>query len=715
MNEIVLNGCRVKPLAAYLKALGLFRLVARQKDSAATLCWRDEVAILSTTLTRDELVEWFLEEYQPTPITSPWNGRSGYFPSGKAAKKALDQIDADSSPRFEPYRKTLAQCRAVLSRLGLSAKPDSDSAKPKLMRNLRGTLTVPEALEWLDAACVLRDDDRLEMVPLLGTGGNDGSLDFSSNFAQNLVNLLLGPPNKRHTVRALLRQALFGEPCSGLGGSAIGQFAPGSAGGPNTTSGFDGSPNVNPWDFVLALEGSLAFSAAATRRLGDDSQGFSLPFTVDPSMGGHSAIASDESDKARCEMWLPTWVAPITLVELRAVFAEGRAQVGGRQAASGVDFARAVASLGVERGFDGFERYTFLVRNGKSYFASPAGRYRIRPGGDRRAVDLLTELDPWLRSSRRKAESHGGANIRTLFRQFDDLVLELCRKSEQSGLLKILRVLGAIQRQLSQMPKLHQKGQPESYVRPIPQLSIGWWPERADSPELRLAMGLRGLKQIRHFVFPIVRNEWRDETRDTVWTKGRLTTNLSRLLKRRFVFQPQDKGENLARSALQQWRFRSFTDWAVLPEDIAGFLYEKLDDSLLEDYFLALLLVELPAPRPFTNGVRGVRLLPADYGKLKVAHASLDPRENGPAQGSDWLCPRTILERLSAGQPDAFQECDRFLTGKGLPPKQRGGLGCLDPPRLAASLAFPLSEPLFKELVKNLFPKMKKEENSDVH
>ena len=115
------------------------------------------------------------------------------------------------------------------------------------------------------------------------------------------------------------------------------------------------------------------------------------------------------------------------------------------------------------------------------------------------------------------------------------------------------------------MPKLHQKSSPESYVRPIPQLSADWWPEQADTAELRLAMGLRGLKQVRQFVWPIARNEWKDEARDAVWTKGRLSLNLSRLLKRRFLFQPQENGANLTDLALQRWRFRSWTDWAVLP------------------------------------------------------------------------------------------------------------------------------------------------------
>ena len=32
MTDIVLQGCAPVPLAAYLKALGIFRLVAEQKD-----------------------------------------------------------------------------------------------------------------------------------------------------------------------------------------------------------------------------------------------------------------------------------------------------------------------------------------------------------------------------------------------------------------------------------------------------------------------------------------------------------------------------------------------------------------------------------------------------------------------------------------------------------------------------------------------------------
>lgn len=682
------------------------------------LSWRDDLAILTTNLSKEQLSDWLLNEYQPTPITSPWNGGSGYFPNDKSAKKALERIAAEETPRFEAYRKTLQECRKELEHLGLRDKPEPKIAKPRLMRALRSNLTSPEALEWLDAACVIGDEDRLEMVPLLGTGGNDGRLDLSSNYAQNLVELLLCSSKQRGRVEILIRQALFDESCKGLEKTAIGQYAPGSAGGPNTTSGFDGNPNVNPWDFVLALEGSMVFSAAATRRLGDDSQGFSLPFTVDPSMGGHSAISSNEADKARCEMWLPTWGAPISWLELKAVFAEGRAQVGGRQAANGVDFARAVASLGVERGFQAFERYTFLVRNGKSYFATPAGRYRIRGGGDRRAVDLLNELDPWLRRYRRKIEAHGGATVRSLFRQLDDTILGLCRGSGSNDLMPILRVLGSIHRQLGKMPKLHQRNTPELYVAPLPRLSEAWWPAPGYSSELRLAMAVRGLQQVREFIEPITKNNWQDESRNAIWSKDRLPGNLTRLLKRRFIYQPVDCGNSLTGLALQRWRFGSRTSALVRPEDIENFLYERTDDSLIEANLLGLLLVRLPNQDLPKATITGSDRLPIDYCKLKVAFSPYEPRDGTTEQSSNWLAPSTIVERLAANQPDGLMECDRFLIGKSWPPALKGRNNSLDPPRLAASLAIPISRELWRRLVNQAFPKAddkNSKENAHVH
>ena len=79
MPEIVLNGCRSEPLMSYLKALGVLRLVAEQKDADARGFWRAGTFLLSTTLTGQELIGFLLEEHAPTPILAPWNGGCGLY------------------------------------------------------------------------------------------------------------------------------------------------------------------------------------------------------------------------------------------------------------------------------------------------------------------------------------------------------------------------------------------------------------------------------------------------------------------------------------------------------------------------------------------------------------------------------------------------------------------------------------------------------------
>lgn len=74
-----LTGCAPAPLAHYLKALGILRLVARQKDEAARGFWKDEHFCLITSLDRDALERFFLDEYEPTPFVSPWNKGSGFY------------------------------------------------------------------------------------------------------------------------------------------------------------------------------------------------------------------------------------------------------------------------------------------------------------------------------------------------------------------------------------------------------------------------------------------------------------------------------------------------------------------------------------------------------------------------------------------------------------------------------------------------------------
>ena len=109
-----LDGCAPAPLAHYLKALGILRLVSEQADSDARGWWEGTRFRLATTLTPEELEAFFLCDYQPTPLVSPWNKGAGFF-----AKKdpALSPIQDSRGRRFARFRSGINASRSQLEDL----------------------------------------------------------------------------------------------------------------------------------------------------------------------------------------------------------------------------------------------------------------------------------------------------------------------------------------------------------------------------------------------------------------------------------------------------------------------------------------------------------------------------------------------------------------------------------------------------------------------
>ena len=250
MPEIVLAGCAPVPLAHYLKALGVLRIAAEQLDPTLEAAWQNDRLQLrsSVRVTPDVLLHFFCRDYRPSPVLAPWNGGSGFFP--KDNDEALVAIEKSTVPRLAAYRVAIAAARHELQGLNLTAKPDGDS-KARLLQCCRNAFP-EDALHWLDAVLVLGNDGP-KFPPLLGTGGNDGRLEFTNNFMQRVTEVMdsaTGEPAAES--ERWLRAALFGTPAPGLTTRApIGQFFPGAAGGANSTSGFDAPSAVNPWDFIL--------------------------------------------------------------------------------------------------------------------------------------------------------------------------------------------------------------------------------------------------------------------------------------------------------------------------------------------------------------------------------------------------------------------------------------------------------------------------------
>ncbi len=159
---------------------------------------------------------------------------------------------------------------------------------------------------------------------------------------------------------------------------------------------------TNPWDLVLAIEGSVTWASGAARRLDAASAVASIPFTVAPSPVGQASLARGE--KAKAELWAPVWQEPLGWAPLVRLFAEGRISWNGRQARSGLDAARAMSNLGVDAGIGSFVRYVVADRMGQSPLAVAVGRIEVQA---RRGVGVLVELDGWVERLRRAATERG--------------------------------------------------------------------------------------------------------------------------------------------------------------------------------------------------------------------------------------------------------------------------------------------------------------------
>lgn len=403
MPDITLEGCRPRPLMSYLKALGVFRIVTEQADPEARLWWdRAGHALLRSRLGVDGLERFFLDEYRPAPITSPWNKSSGYYRTRdhREAVAALDRVAASSSSRLADVRAVINAAQSTRDRLGITIDT-IEVEKERFLREWRAS--APDgALPWLDAAIVLAEDG-LTTNPLLGSGGNDGRLDFSKSFLSCLPRCVPLTDDatdlEREDAGGRLRAALHDAEYEAAEEMAVGQFHPAGSGLPNITStGREPSSMANPWDVVLMLEGSLLFAGGVARRLGEQEALF--PFTS-PGRGvarsGRSLAPSADSD-VRGETWLPLWSRPVALPGLRRLLAEGRAQDGRAQARSGRALSRAVATLGVDRGLDAFERVIYAQRFGRNYVAVPVDRVTVRAS---RETEMQRVADRWLERLRR--------------------------------------------------------------------------------------------------------------------------------------------------------------------------------------------------------------------------------------------------------------------------------------------------------------------------
>ncbi len=760
MPEIPLRGCRPEPLMSYLKALGVLRLVAEQKDPEARGRWVSATLMVSSSLDEEDLESFFLKEYRPTPIVAPWSGGCGFF--AKDNQAAVDEIASCETPRLEGYRRIVQLVRKTLLEQEKKTRLHAAAAKTlmgllggrkagaslsselkdgftraveagkgaailswfqqhnaelpdKFIRDVRQALqkqlkdgllrryraSFPDAfVVWMDCVLVLHDEGQ-SFPPLLGTGGNDGRLDFTQNFMQRLVDVGLAKGDCTES-EACVRNALFRENASGLSSSAVGQFAPGRVGGPNATQGMEGESAVNPWDFILMMEGALLLAGSAARRMGVNLPSkAAFPFTVRASPVGQGALRKADSSSARGETWLPLWSRLASLAELRQVFSEGRAELGGSQSRNGVDIARAIASLGVDRGLSSFTRFGFLKRSGRAYLASSLGRFDVTV---RQEVDLLRAIDPWLNRFRRACGKNAPPRFAAALRRLDASIFDFCQYGGAARFAEILCALGQIERELCLLGD--KPGRIGDYVvRPVPQLAQDWITACDDGrTEFRIALALASI-QSQDKVGPLRSNlepvgitakgpRWVERGKAVVWSCADLCRNLTGILQRRMMDANRLGVSSLPLTAIYR---------VPLP-DVGAFLEGRTDDRRISELLWGAALIRQRNDWPRPQAARGTVVpIPRAYALLKLLflpeHLALKSRDGtGPPVRPE---PGIVARLRASDLRGATTIAARRLRASGFIPMPGGPAGRqrladfagrIQPHRLAAGLLIPIQK-----------------------
>ena len=319
------NGLNADSLGAYLVALGLFSLAARQWPCAQAV-WRNACfCLVGGPATLEQVVEFVSvvgERNTWTRYGKPWD----------EVKKA--------DVRNKTSMKT-ARWRAL-------------GAEERSLRAFGAHLAL---------------DGRVRMNPLLGTGGNAGKRDFAKGW-KDAVQTIEKPP------RQWSRDALNDDLEAFLSGgtrTCLGSFQAGSwFGGANkiynhgTKRPFR-QGGVSPWAMALACEGVPYFAGGPSRQLGSRRQPTgAFPF-VTTAMRPKS---EKEAGGVEAEVWAPIWDRPMTEPELRSLFARGRSELGGRGGTSSAAFAAGVMSRGVDAGVKEFRRFLLLHTTSQQTFES---------------------------------------------------------------------------------------------------------------------------------------------------------------------------------------------------------------------------------------------------------------------------------------------------------------------------------------------------------
>jgi CRISPR-associated protein Csx17 len=665
MTRHACPGLRPEPIGSYLAGLGLIRLIGEQADSEATAYWGDGGLVIDSTAA--DLARWLVSEYVPTPVLSPWNGGSGFGAKDKEPKRRLEALLASTTPRLSAFGEAINAADTVMARARTAGwiKPDAkgiekivnEEAKARIVQEFRNRC--PDVLlPWIDAAVVLTGEQPY-FPPLLGTGGNDGRLDFSTNFHEQVLAVLDESPTGMQRSFSWAGDLLAGSETERLDEGPVGQFDPAAAGGQASSPFGSAASLVNPWEYVLLTEGALLFASGAARRYQHAAGRAAIPFTVRFSPYGSASGAAGETRTSRGEVWAPLWDRPCTLAEIGQLFGEARAAWRGRPAQRAVDFYAATRTLGVARGISGFVRYGLQQRNGLAFVAVPLARVEVHSKPEVRLAARVEDWVSWIRSA--EPSSATGMAVR----RFDAAHLSYARDGGPRALASMLAELTSLEQAVGRSGRMKER----MPVRGAPAARdfLAEFTKAGESRELRVAVGIAScatqlgagmpIRSMRQILLPVDPGD--PGQRAGRWRSAPLVPGFALRPLRHVLADVLVWRSRTAAAEEDSQKFRGVPAFRlgvpVHAADLHAFALGLLDEAELDLWLRACLALDWRRVRPPWKEQRGQVVPNPTLGLLQPLAHGLAPATGGHdapklAMKPDWA------GRLAAGQIGAVHE-----------------------------------------------------------
>lgn len=537
--KITIPGCNPEPLSSYLKALGLFRIISLQASKNTTASWESNNFILETELDRQQLLSFILNEYKPSPVISPWNKGSFIF-IHRRSNGIYKDIMSSNDPRIKPIQDDIGRLERMpslsymhdtlikfknrfISNTGNAKKDNTKKDIKKILDGMNNIMAGNEEIqistlysngieevqnavdyfeknvldlnrviaesratlsddfvEWADACVVLDPDIKKITAPLLGTGGNEGSLEYGTKFMTYVYEMLL---KSKKISGELLESCLFGTDTKNLMKDNIGKFYPGKSGGYNQGNAIESKEFfINPWEYILLIEGLFLWSNSISKRNNPNAKNYLMsPFTVSLFQAGYPS--SEVGDAKSSETWIPIWENPIHIQELYTLFATGRAVFTNKDAKTGLEFTQAVKTFGVDRGIKQFIRYITAIRKGIGNFLSiPVSTLNI--DYDEKVIHSR-EINSIISSFKNSRPQNPPASYENILRNLNNAAYNFTLHTDILSAQKILIACGLAEGYASRNTNNFK---PLGKLNPI-------WIQYAydDSPEFRIALAIASI------------------------------------------------------------------------------------------------------------------------------------------------------------------------------------------------------------------------------